>query len=445
VIFSTHRRRTAAVLAFLTFASVAFLGQVEAQPINPFCSAVKTIQSLEVLYIQASKAVSVGAPFPQFRKKLISAADATLKTNPRLIDGLTTFSTKQKSVLKAGTSKSYGRLKAALLAAADDAKALLAYRKWLEQTRETSRLQDDANDALEGEALKRCGIKLYDDLDPSAQNTPLQTEPLALTSREVLEQINRQGSKGYAFVGAFFFGTTGVPAGLFVQSVPGAKYEYVAERSILKQQTRGGLLATLQRRGGQGFVLRGPLANPLEPESVSLVFLKNSAAQKTTFDYRLEPRPADETGSLALMNANGADGYVYIGDYVPDLSNPELIVAMSVKDNSSQAKYSYETGPVLDTIDQIFTELNARGGAGAGWKGSYLAGTEVKMLYERSSEPKGPISYAFGPASASIEELVKAAIDQFTAKGLAFSGQYNAGGQSYNVYTNSGVRSLPFG
>jgi hypothetical protein len=449
VIFSQQRRCPAAVLVRLMFTSVLYLGMGEVQPahaaINPFCSAVAAAQSGEAVFIKASNAVETGVPFAQFRKRMISASTTLLSALPRIIDGLTTFSASQKKRLKAGIAKNYGRLRASLSAAPDDAKARVAYTKWLVPG-ETGPLEEDAGDATVVEALKRCGIRLEKHVDPdgTAQSSPLKAEPIALTPPEVLDQLNRRGGQGYAFKGAFFFGTAGLPTALFVQTDPGAKYEYVADQSTLEQQTKEGLLATLQKRGGQGFVLQGPLAYPLEPGSVSLIFLKNST-KKTTFGYRIEPRPADETASISLMNANGADGYVYIGDYVPELSKPELIVSMFVKDNSSAAKYSYETGPVLDAIDQIFAELNARGAAGAGWKGTYLAGTEAKMLYEKSSESNGPLEYAFGPASTSAEALVTDAIERGAAKGLVFSGQYNAGGQTYNFYTNAGTRSLPIG
>jgi hypothetical protein len=452
VIFSQQRRRPAAVLVWLMFTSVLYLatGGVHSAraAINPFCSAVKVAQSVERVLNEASRAAKAGKPFAQFRKRLISTADTAIDTFPRLYDGLTTFNTNQKNLFKAAIRSDYGRLKASLSATTDDAKALVAYTNWLNRylalrLQDANRLQKLADSVVNSEALRRCGIKLNDS-NLYSLNPTLETEPIAFTPREVLDQLNRRGGQGYAFKGAFFFGTTGLPTALFVQTDPGAKYEYVADQSTLEQQTKEGLLATLQKRGSQGFVLQGPLANPLEPESVSLIFL-SSSTKKTTFGYRIEPRPADETAAISLMNTNGADGYVYIGDYVPELSKPELIVSMFVKDTSSSAKYSYETGPVLDTVDQISAELNARGAAGAGWKGTYLAGTIAKMLYEKSSESNGPLEYAFGPASTSAEALVTDAIERGAAKGLVFSGQYSAGGQIYNFYTNAGTRSLPIG
>jgi hypothetical protein len=448
MMFFPRRRPSATILIGLMFTSVSSLGVAGVQPaqaaINPFCSAAAAAQSAEAVFVKASDAVETGLPFAQFRKRIISASTTLLGALPRLADGLPNFSASQKKRLKANIAKNYGGLRASLSAAPDDAKARVIYSKWLVPN--PSRLAAQAADALLVEASKRCGINLdkYVNPDGSAQSSPLKAETIAFTPREVLDQLNRRGSQGYQFKGAYFFGTTGLPTALFVQTDPGAKYEYVADQSTLEQQTKEGLLATLQKRGGQGFVLQGPLANPLEPGSVSLIFLKDST-QTSTYGYRIEPRPADETASISLMNANGADGYVYIGDYVPELSKPELIVSMFVKDNSSAAKYSYETGPVLGTIDQIFTELNARGVAGAGWKGTYLAGTEAKMLYEKSSESNGPLQYAFGPASTSAEALVSDAIERGAANGLVFSGQYSAGGQAYNFYTNAGTRSLPIG
>jgi hypothetical protein len=447
MIFPRHSRRLPAVLVGLMFSSVLHLGMGQVPSAqaatNPFCNAVKALKGAESVVRRAQLALSFDKPFPNFRKTLIATAQTVINIEPTLTNAIPGLSVAEKNRIIAATKRKWSRLKASLSAATNERKAFEAYGKWFRSVAFVagSLPKTDPDYSIAREARERCGINLMVEI---GFNPTLQTEPIAFTPREVLDQLNRRGGEGYAFKGAFFFGTTGLPTALFVQTDPGAKYEYVAEQSTLEQQTKEGLLATLQKRGGQGFVLQGPLANLLEPGTVSLIFLKNST-KKTTFGYRIEPRPTDETASISLMNANGADGYVYIGDYVPELSKPELIVSMFVKDNSSAAKYSYETGPVLDTIDQIFAELNARGAVGAGWKGTYLAGTEAKMLYEKSSEFNGPLEYAFGPASTSAEALVSDAIERGAAKGLVFSGQYSAGGQAYNFYTNAGTRSVPIG
>jgi hypothetical protein len=445
MIFSRHRRRLPAVLVGLMFISALSLGQVQSAraATNPFCNAVKAWRQVESVLNRAQLALSFDKPFPNFRKTLIAAAQTVINVDPIITNSIRGLTPAEKNRSIAATRRRWSQLKGSLSAATNERKAFEAYGKWFRRVAFVagSLPKTDINYSLAKEARERCGINLMTEI---GLNPTLQTEPIALTLREVLDQLNRRGGQGYAFKGAFFFGTTGLPTALFVQTDPGAKYEYVADQSTLEQQTKEGLLATFQKRGSQGFVFQGPLANPLELGSVSLIFLRNST-KKTTFGYRIEPRPTDETALISLMNANGTDGYVYIGDYVPELSKPELIVSMFVKDNSSAAKYSYETGPVLGTIDQIFTELNARGVAGAGWKGTYLAGTEAKMLYEKSSESNGPLQYAFGPASTSAEALVSDAIERGAANGLVFSGQYSAGGQAYNFYTNAGTRSLPIG
>jgi hypothetical protein len=447
MIFSRHRRRLPAVLVGLMFSSVLHLGMGQAPSAqaatNPFCNAVKAWKGAESVVRRAQLALSFDKPFPNFRKTLIATAQTVINIEPTLTNAIPGLSVAEKNRIIAATNRKWSRLKASLSAATNERKAFEAYGKWFRSVAFVagSLPKTHPDYSIAKEARERCGINLMIEI---GLNPTLQTEPVALTLREVLDQLNRRGSQGYQFKGAYFFGTTGVPTALFVQTDPGAKYEYVAEQSTLEQQTKEGLLATFQKRGSQGFVFQGPLANPIEPGSVSLIFLKN-ATQTSTYGYRIEPRPADEAASISLMNANGADGYAYIGDYAPELSKPELIVSMFVKDNSSAARYSYETGPVLDTIDQIFTELNARGEAGAGWKGTYLAGTEAKMLYEKSSESNGPLQYAFGPASTSAEALVSDAIEKGVAQGLVFAGQYSAGGQAYNFYTNAGVSSLGIG
>ena len=128
---------------------------------------------------------------------------------------------------------------------------------------------------------------------------------------------------------------------------------------------------------------------------------------------------------LGDLTTNGADGYRYLGDLVPDPAQLTVGLRLFVKDDQSSETFSYFLKPQITDQAKFLAEATAMGLAKAAWKGGYVVGSgtppmQIRSLYEKSSLTTKPITYSFStPVPLTIESLV--AMQLVSALPLVFS------------------------
>ncbi len=269
-----------------------------------------------------------------------------------------------------------------------------------------------------------------------------QSSPSPSDAGSALALLNARGTSGYAYVGPFFVG--GANHEIFVKAEQNVTYLY--ETAEVPPAVEG-VAALLRKQGSAGFVYKGPVLFGASLVKTLLLFVKSNA-KKTTYSYRTTPWPSEESIMLTELNANGADGYRYLGDLVPDPAQLTVGLRVFVKDDQSTAKLSYSLKPQITDRAKFLSEATAMGSNGAVWKGGYVVGAgtlpiQLRSLFEKSSLQVKPVSYVFAsPVPSSIEALVAAA-NENARKGNLLWGQYILGTETVSVYSNARLSTLP--
>jgi hypothetical protein len=257
--------------------------------------------------------------------------------------------------------------------------------------------------------------------------------------------FNEQGKGGYAYVGPFFVGSSSHE--LFVKAEAGATYTYEVIEKSVDTSTPSGLLARLKSKGSEGYVYKGAAFFGTDFTSSSLLFVKRNT-KATTYSYRSGAWPTDEAATLSEFNANGAEGYAYIGDVIPDSAKPTTGMRLFVKDDSAAVTHSYLFKPQLVDSAQLLAEIGVQGREKANWKGGYVFGTgtpamQTRTLYEKSSSTTTPISCSFTPPAPTTIDALVARANESAAKGEFYWGDYQVGTETIGVTCTALPRSLP--
>lgn len=284
---------------------------------------------------------------------------------------------------------------------------------------------------------------------PSAPNSStdsffanFRSYPSTNSEASALALLNTQGANGYAYIGPFFVG--GSSHETFVKAEPNATYQY---ETVEMPAAVDAVMALLQAKGKAGFLYKGPVLFGGAFDKTSLLFVRSNA-KKTTYSYRNTPWPSEESIMLTELNANGADGYRYLGDLVPDPARLTVGIRLFAKDDQNAAKFGYSLKPQMTDREQFFAEATAMGQDRAVWKGGYVVGSgtppmQIRSLYEKSSLTTKPVSYSFtSPVPTSIEALIANA-NENAKKGNLLWGQYILGTETVSVYSNTQLTNLP--
>lgn len=265
------------------------------------------------------------------------------------------------------------------------------------------------------------------------------SQPTPASADARLQQLNAQGSAGAAYVGPYAVGNTAFE--LFVRPTPARSFTYATQASAPSNRTPDGFVALLNTQGAAGYLFKGPLLAPGSTEIV-LTFVRSSA-RSTTYAYAYSAFTADEAATLQQLNARGQQGYAWLGDYAPDPAAPATAIRLFVKDNGSTATYAYAATPLATTRDTLLAELGTRGQAGAIWKGAYAFGATLRSVYETVSASTAATTYTLEPATQATPAAFVDALNTAGASGRFFYGPYAVGGSVYNVFYRGPNTTLP--
>lgn len=167
-----------------------------------------------------------------------------------------------------------------------------------------------------------------DQFSYEALTTDLQT-PQAMA-----DELNRQGSRGFRFIGPMIVGSTMFT--LYVRRSDGVTYQYTveAESNAYTAADRAGLQAVLDAKGAGGWLIRGTEAKgPVQAPSFMNIYEKSSA-QSGAIEYAVEATSnnASLQDLLGSMNSNAAKGFFWLSQ---DITGDGKINTISVKNGGT--------------------------------------------------------------------------------------------------------------
>jgi hypothetical protein len=278
---------------------------------------------------------------------------------------------------------------------------------------------------------------------PSASFLARPSEPSAALT---LEMLNAQGAKGYAYIGPTVVGGSAFET--FTRPVSTATYQYDLVPKTPETSTTEGMLSLFRLKGSEGLLFKGLVVFGNDFGKTYFLFVKSNE-KKTTYSYRNAAWPTDEPSAIKDFNTNGADGYAYFGDLLPDPAQPKVGFRLFAKDVKSKATFTYSFKPGLSDRALALAEANLLGQDRAVWKGGYLFGVgtpemQSRSLYETSSLTAKPVSYSFdSPVAATIDQYIFAANENSRKSNLLLWGQYQFGSEAVTVYVNGPMTTLP--
>ena len=211
----------------------------------------------------------------------------------------------------------------------------------------------------------------------------------------LLAQANAQGANGYAYLTGFAASANDF-VNLYVRDLP-TTYAWEA---LDAQNTVAGLQAQLNAQGARGFAHSTFLVN-------SVVYVRD-AGGLAPFSYELLPSQNTSAAFLNQANAQGARGFFFLGEFAIGGST----VAIYVKD-SSNARYTYATQTTAGaTAPETFVaQANAQGEQGYRYIGQYVfsgnAGNDAfRNVYVRDAAQSATFDYTTLASTSGASALV---------------------------------------
>lgn len=233
-----------------------------------------------------------------------------------------------------------------------------------------------------------------------------RTLPLAATAAAFVTQGNTQGGQSFAFAGNQIFGDpNGAPVSVYGRApsvAAGLNYQ-----SFPVVGNAMALVNELNTRGASGFRFLGD--NSFNGVASSLLVKYSSA---DTYTYQQLPPAANATDFLALINAQGAQGFSFEGNVGFFDGGNFIVSSLFAKNTARNATFAYETRvPASDTA--AFVALsNAQGARGFRYRGDIAFGSTVftvSSLYVKdNARPERFVFEASTPPSSTAAFLTQA-------------------------------------
>jgi len=270
-------------------------------------------------------------------------------------------------------------------------------------------------------------------MNPASMSYQYETQATPASAAAALAAYNAKAAAGFAFAGPLF--SLAGSLDLFIKPTPAAAFSYAKVALDASTQTRAGYLAMLDAQGANGFAYKGSIVFG----SSSHVFFVKDTTRTATYTYLTDPLCTDKTSCEMLFNQRGAAGYTFIASVVPNLL--DATASSHIFQKTGMATYSYSMAAMLSERQALSAEMNTRGAKGDIWRGPYVTGGAQFTLYEKASTTTGPITCALDD-DASGAALI-AALDARGNNGFLYFGPYFASSVSLIAYCKGATPSLP--
>lgn len=167
-------------------------------------------------------------------------------------------------------------------------------------------------------------------------------------------------------------------------------------------------------QGASGYRYEGPL-------TYGDLYRKDGGSS-ATYTYTATGQPADVNAFLAQANGQGQSGYWFVG--------PMMVGAVQanvyMKNNASNATYTYDALTSTSTVDDFIAQANSEGAKGYRAKGAMVFGTATSWVYVKDQTQSPTFSYQSATIQSTGASFVQQA-NTFGAQGTAYLGDIALG------------------
>ncbi len=256
---------------------------------------------------------------------------------------------------------------------------------------------------------------------PTEQPTMFRVEPSLSSTAQSIEQFDRLGAEGYAFVGPLLTGSFSEVGNIFVRAA--TRFDSTLDYATAEAAPDAGAwLQSANALGADGFLAKGPY---LPGDGQVELFVRDTTQPRV---LRYEVRAASLSLSadevVAELNEHGARGFRWLGSRIFGV---EIVNIFAADDGG--AIYSYESVPVegplaTNDIDEFLAILNERAA-------TYVTTLAVNnladtvLVFESSSAEVAAVSFTAEPVattSGGFDALITA-VNQRAEIGELFVGE----------------------
>ncbi len=235
-------------------------------------------------------------------------------------------------------------------------------------------------------------------------------------------QFINMGAEGYIFLGPVKFGSDVDVGGLLFGRQQDATYEY---RISPQQPTLDQLVAEANAQGQEGFSLNAPYISLHGDTTIQTVYMRQ---QGTSATYETKVTPGLATSASALIDAaneEGKNGYLLLGPITDGNGNAGYLWQRSV---NGTARYSYRSTPAdfEETEEEFLTAVSEQGDQGYLWIYPFAfvntnGAAEFANLYIKDENSQATFSYELMQSADTYTEVVADA-NAKGAEGIYFFG-----------------------
>lgn len=231
--------------------------------------------------------------------------------------------------------------------------------------------------------------------------------PSNTSTATFLQLLNGQGADGYRYIGDQGFSDGDFS--IFVKDGLAPSYSYELQPSVANAND---LLTQADAQGSQGFRYVGPYA----VGGTNMTLYRKDADTTASYTYLALPTASTPDAFVQEANTQGNLGFWYVGPLFVG-NGQDLFMA----DAASTTTYTYKYEPSVTSKDALLTALNDEGKQGYRYKGgAYIGGVPVNLFVKDNSQ-----NPTFVWQAAPLLTTSQGFIDQANGFGMSYFAPLN--------------------
>ncbi|KVQ61940.1 hypothetical protein [Burkholderia territorii] len=223
-----------------------------------------------------------------------------------------------------------------------------------------------------------------------------------------LTLLNNEGAKGFRYLGDYYYDATngGGTRSIFVNDGTAQTYTYQLQSPPADWP---GFLSQANGQGASGYRYEGPY--------IYGYLYRKDGGSSATYTYATAGLPADASAFLTQANAQGQSGYWFVSP----MSVGSVQANVYMKNNASNATYTYDAQAPATNINDFIAQANSEGTKGYRAKGEQAFGSTMSWIYVKDQTQSSTFTYQSAVTQSSGASFVQQAND-FGAQGNAYLG-----------------------
>lgn len=167
-------------------------------------------------------------------------------------------------------------------------------------------------------------------------------------------------------------------------------------------------------QGASGYRYEGPL-------TYGDLYRKDGGSS-ATYTYATTGLPADANAFLTQANGQGQSGYWFVGPLMVGAAQANVYM----KNNASNATYTYDALAPTSTVNDFIAQANSEGAKGYRAKGAMAFGTAISWVYVKDQTQSPTFAYQSAAIQGSGASFVQQS-NTLGAQGAAYLGDLALG------------------